>query len=90
MNRIVNCGHIIAGLSMDTRKEVKERSVLTKVAREASRNARKDALNNGRSITTLQGDSVVKVHPDGRTDIIRKIEKSSVIPEKRKYQLQNI
>lgn len=72
---------LIAGLRMNTTK------FISRVAKEASINAIKDALSHGRSITTLQGDSIVKVHPDGRTDIIKKLEKSSVIPEKRIYHL---
>lgn len=69
------------------RYEIKQRRFIERVAKEASCDARKNALDNGRSITILQGENIVKVHPDGRTFKIRKIEKSSVIPDKRRYHL---
>jgi hypothetical protein len=71
-----------------TRKsDVLQRKTIERVARVASNNAVKNALNNGRSITIQQGEAIVKVHPDGSYDVIRKLEKSSVIPEKRRYLL---
>jgi hypothetical protein len=71
-----------------TRKsEDQQRNIIERVARVASNNASKNALNCGRSITIQQGEAIVKVHPDGSYDVIRKLEKSSVIPEKRKYHL---
>jgi hypothetical protein len=71
-----------------TRKsEAQQRNIIERVARVASNNASKNALNSGRSITIQQGEAIVKVHPDGSYDVIRKLEKSSVIPEKRKYHL---
>jgi hypothetical protein len=69
------------------KREACQRRFIARVAREASSNARENALSHGRSVTIQQGEAIVKVHPDGRTDIIRKIEKSSVIPEKRLYHL---
>lgn len=67
--------------------EIRQRNFLARVAREASNNARENALSQGRSVTIQQGESIVKLHPDGKTDIIQKIKKSSVIPEKRRYCL---
>ncbi|WP_048127219.1 hypothetical protein [Methanosarcina lacustris] len=67
--------------------EVRQSRFIARVAKEASSNARKNALSHGRSVTIQQGEDIVKVHPDGRMDLIRKIEKSSVIPEKRLYHL---
>lgn len=60
---------------------------IAKVASDASGNAIEKALSHGRSVTIQKGETIVKVHPDGRTDTIRKIEKSSVVPEKRIYHL---
>lgn len=71
-----------------TRKsDARQRNIIERVARVASNNASKNALNNGRSITVQQGEEIVKVHPDGSYDVVRKLEKSSVIPEKRIYHL---
>lgn len=71
-----------------TRKsDVQQRKIIERVAKVASNNASKNALNNGRSITIQQGEAIVKVHPDGSYDVIRKLENSSVIPEKRRYHL---
>jgi hypothetical protein len=71
-----------------TRKsDVRQRKIIERIARVASNNASKNALSNGRSITIQQGEAIVKVHPDGSYDVVRKLEKSSVIPEKRRYQL---
>jgi hypothetical protein len=69
------------------KSDIQQRNIIKRVARVASNNASKNALNNGRSITIQQGEAIVKVHPDGSYDVIRKLEKSSVIPEKRKYHL---
>lgn len=69
------------------RNEVRQRKVIERVARVASNNANKNALNQGRSVTIQQGEEIVKVHPDGSYDIIRKLEKSYVTPEKRLYHL---
>lgn len=60
---------------------------IARVARNASENAIKSALTHGRSVTVLQGNSIVEVHPDGRTNVIKELERSSVVPKKRVYQL---
>lgn len=62
-------------------------TTIKRVAIMASRNANKNAFCQGRPVIIQQGEDIVKMHPDGRTDVIRKIEKSSVIPEKRRYYL---
>jgi hypothetical protein len=69
------------------RSDSGQRKVIERMARVASNNAKKNALNHGRSVTIQQGEEIVKVHPDGSCDFIRKIAKSSVIPEKRLYRL---
>jgi hypothetical protein len=81
-------------LNIDQKAESVERTdidpktrFISRVARDASGNAIINALSHGRSVTILQGNSIVEVHPDGRTDIIKKLKKSSVIPEKRVYHL---
>ncbi|MEL7663793.1 MAG: hypothetical protein AAGU10_06650 [Methanosarcina mazei] len=77
----------ISVINKRQRSEIKQHKVIERIARTASSNARKNAFSHGRSVTVQQGESIVEMHPDGRTDIIRKIEKSSVIPEKRRYYL---
>jgi hypothetical protein len=67
--------------------EARQSKFIKRIAIEASHNARRNALSHGRSITIQQGEAIVKVHPDGSTEVIRKIENSSVIPEKRRYCL---
>lgn len=69
------------------KREARQGKFIARVARVASSNARRNALSHGRSVTIQQDDTIIRVHPDGKTDIIRKIEKSSVIPEKRRYYL---
>ncbi|HJH28583.1 MAG TPA: hypothetical protein C5S51_02655 [Methanosarcinaceae archaeon] len=60
---------------------------IEKIAKEASHNAVKNAFNHGRSVTIQQGEHIVKKYPDGSIEIIRKVQNSSVIPEKRQYHL---
>lgn len=69
------------------RSDARQRRFIKRVARVASTNAKQNALTQGRSVTIQKGESIVKVHPDGSYDFIRKIEKSSIIPEKRLYYL---
>lgn len=69
------------------RGENKQRKMIERVARTASNDANKNALSNGRSVTIQQGETIIKVHPDGSHDVIRKLENSRVIPEKRRYHL---
>lgn len=69
------------------RNEIRQCKAIARIARTASSNARKNAFSHGRSVTIQQGEAIVKMHPDGKTEIIRKIENSSVIPEKRRYYL---
>jgi hypothetical protein len=60
---------------------------IEKVAFDASGNAVMDALNHGRSVTIQRGNSIIEVHPDGRTCIVKKLENSYIIPKKRIYHL---
>lgn len=60
---------------------------IARVARDASGNAIMNALSQGRSVTVLKGNSIVEVHPDGKTNVIKELEKSSVVPKKRVYHL---
>ncbi len=60
---------------------------IEKIAKEASHNAVKNAFNHGRSVTIQQGGYIVKKYPNGHIEVIRKVENSSVTPEKRRYQL---
>jgi len=79
---------LIKSLSIDQKTGFVERTdidsntkFIARVVRDASGNAIVSALSHGRSVTILQGNTIVEVHPDGRTDIIKKLEKSSVIPK---------
>jgi len=67
--------------------EEQECLFIERAAREASINAIKDTFSHGRSVMTLQGESIVRKYPDGRTETVRKIEKMPVIPGKRIYHL---
>lgn len=60
---------------------------LAELAVKASTNARQNALSRGIPVTVQRGENIVKIHPNGTTEVIRKIEKYSVIPEKRIYKL---
>ena len=60
---------------------------IERIAKEASHNAVKNAFSHGRSVTIQQGEHIVKKYPDGSIEIIRKVQNSSVIPEKRQYHL---
>jgi hypothetical protein len=80
---------ILACLNIDKKDKIIEKmnisfntKYIERVATDASGNAIANALNHGRSITILQGNSIVEVHPDGRTETIKKLEKTSVIPKK--------
>jgi hypothetical protein len=57
------------------------------VAREASRDAVNDALNHGRSVTVLQGEDIIRLHPDGSTTFLKKLKKRPMINEDRVYYL---
>ena len=60
---------------------------IERIARDASNNAIMNAFNCGISITRMQGDDIVKVYPDGTTEFIKRLENSSVKPEKRRYRI---
>ena len=60
---------------------------IQKVARDASRNAKQNALNSGIPVTRMNGNDIVKVYPDGSTELIKTLENSSVTPEKRRYHI---
>lgn len=66
--------------------EEKEGKFIARVAKEASIHAIMDTFRDGRSVMTLQGESIVRKYPDGRTETVRKIEKVT-ISEKIEFHL---
>ncbi|KXS44150.1 hypothetical protein HWN40_04010 [Methanolobus zinderi] len=60
---------------------------IEKVARDASDNAIMNAFNCGLPVTRIRGNDIVKVYPDGSTEFIKRLENSSVTPEKRRYRI---
>jgi hypothetical protein len=60
---------------------------LARLAVKASTNARQSALSRGIPVTVQHGDNIVKIYPNGTTEVIRKIEKHLVNPEKRIYKI---
>lgn len=60
---------------------------IEKIAKEASHNAVENAFSHGKSVTIQQDGHIVKKYPNGHIEFIRKVENSSVIPEKRQYHL---
>lgn len=60
---------------------------IERIAKEASHNAVKNAFSHGRSVTIQQDGNIVKKYPSGHIEFIRKVENSSVMPEKRQYHL---
>ncbi len=60
---------------------------IERIAKEASHNAVKNAFSHGKSVTIQQDGHIVKKYPSGYIEVIRKVENSSVTPEKRRYQL---
>lgn len=72
-----------------SRRRYKESTTmsLAKLAAKASTNARRNALNRGIPVTVQRGENIVKIYPNGNTEVIRKIEKYLVFPEKRIYKL---
>lgn len=59
---------------------------IKRVARDASLDAIEETFRQGRPITTVEDDFVVRKYPDGRIEKIKKLEKTSVIPKKRVYK----
>ncbi|MDY0387337.1 MAG: hypothetical protein RBT65_09475 [Methanolobus sp.] len=60
---------------------------IEEVARDASKNAKINAFNCGIPVTRMRGNDIVKLYPDGSTEFIKKLENSSVTPEKRQYHI---
>lgn len=60
--------------------------LIKKISRDASDNAIMNAFNRGLPVTRMQGDDIVKVYPDGTTEFIKRLENSSIKPEKRRYR----
>jgi hypothetical protein len=61
--------------------------LIKKMARDASTNAIMNAFNRGLPVTRMQGNDIVKVYPDGTTEFIKRLENSSIKPEKRRYHI---
>jgi citrate lyase synthetase len=61
--------------------------LIKKISRDASDNAIMNAFNRGLPVTRMQGDDIVKVYPDGTTEFIKRLENSSIKPEKRRYHI---
>jgi hypothetical protein len=68
-------------------REAQQRRIIARIAKNASNNAIKSAFKCGIPVTIQQGDNIVKLYPDGSTEFIKKVEYSSVTPEKRRYRL---
>jgi hypothetical protein len=69
--------------------EEMENQFITTLAKEASINAIKDTLSRGIPVVTLINKSIVRIHPDGKTETISKLHPARVPvnPPKRKYYL---
>jgi len=67
--------------------EKRETKDIARIAKKASSNAIRNAFSHGRSVTVQQGKEIVKLYPNGHTEVIMTIENISVMPEKRRYQL---
>lgn len=68
-------------------REAQQRRIIARIAEDASGNAIESAFRCGIPVTIQQGDDIVKLHPNGVTEFIKKVELSSVTPEKRRYRL---
>jgi hypothetical protein len=69
------------------KREKRETKDIARIAKKASSNAIRNAFSHGRSVTVQQGKKIVKLYPNGHTEVIMTIENISVMPEKRRYQL---
>jgi len=69
------------------KREKRETKSIARIAKKASNNAIRNAFSHGRSVTIQQGKDIVKLYPNGHTEVILTIENSSIMPEKRRYQL---
>ena len=67
--------------------EALQTKFITEVAKEASHNAVEKAFSHELPVTILQNEHIVKKHPDRSIEVIRKVENSSVMLEKRQYHL---
>ncbi|WP_407281874.1 hypothetical protein V7O61_10310 [Methanolobus sp. WCC1] len=61
--------------------------LIKKIARDASNNAIMNSFNCGLPVARMQGNDIVKVYPDGTTEFIKRLENSSIKPEKRRYRI---
>lgn len=61
--------------------------LIKKIARDASNNAIMNSFNRGLPVARMQGNDIVKVYPDGTTEFIKRLENSSIKPEKRRYRI---
>jgi hypothetical protein len=60
---------------------------IARTAKDASNNAIRNAFAHGIAVTRMSGNDIIKMYPDGRTEIIKKIENSSVTLDKRRYHI---
>ena len=60
---------------------------IERIAKDASHNAVENAFSHGKSVTIQYEGHIVKKYPSGDIEVIRKVENSSVMPEKRQYHL---
>jgi len=54
-------------------------------AREASVRAGQRALALGVPVAKRQGNQIIRLYPDGHTEVIQNLEKPDVRPSKRRY-----
>jgi hypothetical protein len=69
------------------KREKQETKSIARIAKKASDNAIRNAFSHGRSVTVQQGKDIIRLYPNGHTEVILTIGNSSVMPEKRRYQL---
>lgn len=73
-------------ISRMRRREIRTKTI-EKIARDASRNAKENAFDRGIAVTGMSGNDIVRFYPDGSTEFIKRLENSSVTPEKRRYHI---
>lgn len=75
-------------LSINKRnRRTREVDNIVKVARAASSSAKQNAFSHGISVARQQGENIVMLHPDGSTDVIKRIENSPVALNKKRYYI---
>jgi hypothetical protein len=61
---------------------------VNKVLKEATQRAIQDLFDQGKPVTFLKGEYIVRMYSDGSYDILKKLEKPYVKPEKLVYHLE--